>query len=187
MSSVGVAATACAKCYVAITSRGWAQGTTKQNRATLLKAITTPPFAKLAEKHPDATKWTNGARSWTKSQTDMAGFAKNGYGPGRIHSPLVVWQYDKLKQWAIEGVLEWYASKGILIPRERVWFFDDRADNVQYFNGTGMNGRQISCAARDGGSVGLCGARPEEIELKPGITLCGKDSSSSHGHSGKKR
>merc|ERR1712048_682414 len=78
----------------------------------LLNAITTPPFAKLAAQHPDALKWSNGARSWTRSQTDVTGFAKHGYGPGRIHSPLVVWQYDKLKQWAIEGVLEWYASKG---------------------------------------------------------------------------
>merc|ERR1712187_292209 len=184
LSSAGVAQTACAACYVGITSRGQAQGTMAKNRAALLKAITTPPFAKLAEQHPDALTWSNGARSWTKSQSDVKGFAKHGYGPGRIHSPLVVWQYDKLKQWAMEGVLEWYASKGVNIARERVFFFDDRADNVQYFNGTGMNAHQISCGARASGNVGMCGARPEEIKLSPGITVCqstGKGGNSAHG------
>merc|ERR1712151_726002 len=186
LSTVGVAETACGACYVGITSRGQAQGTMAKNRASLLSAITTPPFAKLAAQHPDALKWSNGARSWTRSQSDVTGFAKHGYGPGRIHSPLVVWQYDKLKQWAIEGVLEWYASKGVNIAREHVFFFDDRADNVQYFNGTGMNAHQISCASRASGNVGMCGARPEEIKLTKGITVCdvgGKGRNTAHrGH-----
>lgn len=185
LSTTGVANTACAACYVGVTSRGTARGKTQvdmeKNRAALLKAITTKPFAELAEKHPDALKWSAGNRGWDKS------FSKLGYGPGRIHSPLVVWQLDRTKQWAIEGVLQWYASKGVQIARNRVFFFDDRADNALYFNGTGMNAHQISCSSRAAGNVGHCGARPEEITLTRGVRACTTNSTKGPAGSAKSR
>mmetsp|Transcript_108319 Transcript_108319/g.305384 ORF Transcript_108319/g.305384 Transcript_108319/m.305384 type:complete len:479 (-) Transcript_108319:156-1592(-) len=166
LAASGVASTPCGACYVGIVSQGSAKGSTQKNRKTLVQAISTEPFRELAATHHDATRWSTGSLTWPAKQL--------GYGPGHVRSPLVVRQGNAKKQWAVEGILEWYASKGVHIARSNVWFFDDRADNVLFFNGTGMNARQISCGSRDAHrrKVGFCGAKPKEIELTPGVVTC---------------
>eukprot|EP00928_Gymnodinium_smaydae_P007878 TRINITY_DN12817_c0_g1_i1.p1 TRINITY_DN12817_c0_g1~~TRINITY_DN12817_c0_g1_i1.p1 ORF type:complete len:482 (+),score=116.59 TRINITY_DN12817_c0_g1_i1:205-1650(+) len=167
LSTLGINETACGACYVGVVSHGTARGTTDLNRRTIINALMTPSFAEVVKNNSDATRWSIGSNGWS--------VYRFGYGSGRIHSPFVVKHGDTKKQWGVEGILEWYASKGIQIPRNRVWFFDDRADNVLFFNGTGMNSRQISCGSRDFGGaskVGYCGARPEEIQLLPGNIAC---------------
>merc|ERR1712232_487355 len=109
--SLGIAQTACRECYIGIVSAGAAAGTTKLNRAKFVQAITTTPFAELLAKHQDASSWSYG------------GFGKGGQR--RITSPLVVKQPNSKKQYAVQGILDWYASKGISIDHGRVFFFDD--------------------------------------------------------------
>eukprot|EP00928_Gymnodinium_smaydae_P027222 TRINITY_DN21110_c0_g2_i1.p1 TRINITY_DN21110_c0_g2~~TRINITY_DN21110_c0_g2_i1.p1 ORF type:complete len:424 (+),score=50.05 TRINITY_DN21110_c0_g2_i1:58-1329(+) len=166
LSTLGLRKTACGACYVGIVSHGSARGDVE--REALIEAIMTDPFEALLQNNSDARRWSMGSNTWPVGRL--------GYGPGRIHSPLVIRQGDMQKQWALEGILEWYASKGIKIERSRVWFFDDRADNALFFRGTGMNSRQISCGSRDAGGAsccGYCGARPDEIQLLPGNIDCG--------------
>ena len=47
--------------------------------------------------------------------------------------------------------------------QDKVFFFDDREDNVKGFAGTGYNAKQVSCASRDWGQLWLgcgCGKAP---------------------------
>merc|ERR1711862_723515 len=157
-ATVGIANTSCGKCYVSIVSQGSASGSTRKNRDRIIKAITTPPFAELASKHKDALSWSYG------------GFGSRGQAP--ISSPLVIKQPNMKKQYAMEEVLKWYASKDIHIDRSRVFFFDDRGDNAAFFAGTGMNSRQISCSHREK-NIGYCGATVAEIDASLGVHGCG--------------
>eukprot|EP00930_Biecheleria_cincta_P057479 TRINITY_DN43410_c0_g1_i1.p1 TRINITY_DN43410_c0_g1~~TRINITY_DN43410_c0_g1_i1.p1 ORF type:complete len:212 (+),score=29.43 TRINITY_DN43410_c0_g1_i1:55-636(+) len=50
------------------------------------------------------------------------------------------------------------------IPRSRVYFFDDQADNVRTFAGSGMNARQVGCYG--------CGAKAWEVTAQPGVNYC---------------
>jgi len=143
--------TACGACYVGVASYGGA-GDGRMKRALVKRVLNTAPFKELAANHSDATRWSRGIRV-------------------PAASPLVLYAHDRLKQWAVEGILAWYWSKGVKIPRERVWHFDDRRDNVDYFAGTGFNARQVSCHSRDG-NVGFCGATQQEISLAPGVQKC---------------
>mmetsp|Transcript_17603 Transcript_17603/g.48300 ORF Transcript_17603/g.48300 Transcript_17603/m.48300 type:complete len:807 (-) Transcript_17603:133-2553(-) len=160
-ATIGIAQTQCRACYVSVVSQGPASGTTAINRARIIQALTTPVFAEFVKKHPETLTW------------DYGGFGRSGQKPA--HSPFIVRQPNHLKQWAVEGVLEWYASKGVVIPRSSVFFFDDRGDNALYFGGTGMNARQISCGSREAGTksyLGFCGALTREIVLKRGVFDC---------------
>ena len=84
---------------------------------------------------------------------------------------------DKTKQDRVPGIVTFYEQRdGVRIPSENVYFFDDRADNVEHFTGRGYNAHQISCASRDpangNGVIGLCGAVPSEINFNPGVGVC---------------
>ena len=46
------------------------------------------------------------------------------------------------------------SKQGINISTSQVWHFDDRANNIEPFRGTGMNAREISCLTRFGGWIG---------------------------------
>ena len=96
----------------------------------------------------------------------------------------MVRQRDGQKQDAVQAIVAWYATsaaKPQTFDPSDVHFFDDRADNVSPFEGTGFNAHQISCASRDtskGGLVGLCGATASEIVATAGVSTC----SSKHVH-----
>mmetsp|Transcript_50801 Transcript_50801/g.163057 ORF Transcript_50801/g.163057 Transcript_50801/m.163057 type:complete len:142 (-) Transcript_50801:67-492(-) len=58
------------------------------------------------------------------------------------------------------------------VDLQDVYFFDDKASAVGSFRGSGMNAHQVSCASRDVGGYGLCGATPGEVSLTRGISNC---------------
>lgn len=102
---------------------------------------------------------------------------------GDIDTPLALHVPNKLKQHSVEDIRNWYASQGVTIPSEQVYFFGDRVENIQPFAELGFNSREISCDSRDdklyGGSgmVGFCGATPEEVIRKQGNYNCDDDHS----------
>ena len=91
-------------------------------------------------------------------------------------TPFALGVQDGTKQTKIPGIINWYKkNKGINILDKNVYFFDDRKNNINGFEGTNYNAKQISCGSRDsqlGGSVGLCGAKESEIIRKQGINYC---------------
>ncbi|CAK0900338.1 unnamed protein product [Prorocentrum cordatum] len=70
--------------------------------------------------------------------------------------------------------IAWYESQSISIDTSRVYMFDDLAENIAGFQGSGMHAHQISCGSRDShdASIGMCGGRPEDITLASGVTFC---------------
>mmetsp|Transcript_4052 Transcript_4052/g.7371 ORF Transcript_4052/g.7371 Transcript_4052/m.7371 type:complete len:249 (+) Transcript_4052:68-814(+) len=62
-------------------------------------------------------------------------------------------------------------ASGLGISRSEVYMFDDKAENIRPFYGTGMNAHQVSCSSREG-NRGLCGARLAEISNSKGVTTC---------------
>merc|ERR1712151_1131919 len=154
----GINSTACGSCFLGVVSYGSA-GNQYEKQVLAEKVLNTQVFQDLAEKHPEARQFTYGIHI-----------------PAR--SPLVLHAPDRRKQWAVEGILAWYWSKNITIPRDRVFFFDDRADNALYFEGTNFNAHQISCESRDRGMIGFCGATKDEFVLKSGVSACKSAASS---------
>ena len=57
------------------------------------------------------------------------------------------------------------------VAKEEVYMFDDKAENIDPFRGTGMNAHQVSCGTREG-THGLCGADLGEIRNSKGVTTC---------------
>jgi len=62
-------------------------------------------------------------------------------------------------------------ARKVGVHHSQVFFFDDKADNVWHFHGSGMNARQVSCGSRSG-SHGLCGARAWEVRKGYGVNTC---------------
>jgi hypothetical protein len=102
--------------------------------------------------------------------------------PHPLTSPFVMSCKEGAKPDTTRDIQTWYRSHGIKIPSEKVYFYDDRINNIESFeefqeqNGYTFNAYQISCKSRDfaqwGGAIGGCGATLEEISNKPGIHLC---------------
>ena len=86
-------------------------------------------------------------------------------------APLLVNTRNAFKQLAATRVLAWYRDQAsVTFAPRRVYFFDDLAENVEAFAGTGYNARQVSCSTRQGvGSpprtyeIGYCGGTPDEV------------------------
>ena len=126
----GVSGTFCDACSLAICSAGDASGAGSKERSYILSSVL------------GGSARVGGATSW------------NEYGvqSGKVSSPLVVRQRDGQKQHAVKAIIAWYATsaaKPQTFAPSDVHFFDDRADNVSPFEGTGFNAHQISCASRD--------------------------------------
>uniref|UniRef100_A0A7S4RJ09 Uncharacterized protein n=1 Tax=Alexandrium monilatum TaxID=311494 RepID=A0A7S4RJ09_9DINO len=155
LSAQGISTTFCRSCYLGLISAGGASGHGSKERAYIEENIlTTGPFQRLAQRVPSAKAWSH---------------------PHNIASPLVVYKPDRTKQYAVEGILAWYASHGVEIWKQQVHFFGDRTENIEAFRGFGYNAREVSCDSRDwsmGGVVGLCGAAPLEIVGDSGVYTC---------------
>eukprot|EP00930_Biecheleria_cincta_P004849 TRINITY_DN10577_c0_g2_i1.p1 TRINITY_DN10577_c0_g2~~TRINITY_DN10577_c0_g2_i1.p1 ORF type:complete len:421 (-),score=56.16 TRINITY_DN10577_c0_g2_i1:146-1306(-) len=156
LSSSGIQRSDCKHCYLGLCSAGDAHGANSAERkAILLKVLRNPLQDKL--------RFTMLAAAWSDEHS----------------SPYMVQQENGKKHLAVEDILGWYARHGICIPREDTYFFDDRADNIQSFRGTGFNAKQISCQSRDGllgrGEVGRCGATIAEVVRQQGVSLCTTD------------
>lgn len=144
--------TFCNQCHLGVVSAGSASGSDEKNFLLehVLKSIS---YSQLRSQDTDATVWSYRT----------------------VNSPLVLLWEDKKKQDAVEGILSWYAQRGIAIPASKVFFFGDRTENIGPFASKGFNAREISCASRDtskGGIVGYCGGTAAEIVETSGIQLC---------------
>jgi hypothetical protein len=156
LTSAGLSKTFCDACYVGIVSHGDAGGYGSQERAFLVEhVLVTTTFAAFRSNNPHATTWST---------------------PEFVNSPFVVSAPDRFKQFSVSRIQSWYAQQGISVQDNRVYFFDDRTENIPPFAQTGFNARQISCASRDWsiqhGMVGLCGAALSEIVDTPGVVTC---------------
>jgi len=155
LAAAGINTTFCGSCYLGVISAGVATGAESDHRHYLTQYILrTPLLDKLASSAPELMKWS------------MA---------SQIVSPFVLGQKDFTKHTAVPAILNVYRKHGISIALQNVYYFGDRAININTFKNSGMNARQVSCASRDQwlwGSVGYCGARSEEIVAASGIALC---------------
>jgi len=145
---------ACADCYIGLCSHGNADFDFSKERTVLLKKVMDSKTMQDMVLKPSNIEWSD----------------------EELLSPYVVYSPDGEKQKHVAKILRWYRRQGIHILKENTFFFDDRADNVLPFEGTGMNARQISCGSRDmeigRGVVGLCGAVVDEVVKKKGVAAC---------------
>lgn len=146
-------------CYVAIVTAGDASGYKSKERKQLIDQF------QACGGNLASTEWS-GPSERTEARANCSGVA--------ISSPLVAGCQDKTKQYAVASILQWFKDAAdVTISPQNVWHYDDRADNVAAFTGSGFNARQVSCATRDyGGSVGLCGATNDELRDDQGIITC---------------
>lgn len=151
--------TFCHRCYRGIVTAGGASGDGSPERQVLLE--------KLGGTAKTRTDW------WQN-----IGF-KHRVKAG---SSLTVQVSDTFKQDEAASILDWWhRDQKINLDRENVYFFDDRADNVQAFQGTGMNAQQISCQSRGpsewhgmpDNQVGGCGGLAKEVaHPRKGVHVC---------------
>jgi len=146
--------TFCSQCYLGVCSHGDADREYSKERNILIaKLLTSEPMRNLVLK-PSHFQWSD----------------------EKLLTPFVVSSPDGVKQLHVARIREFYLRQGINIMASNIFFYDDRANNVEPFKGTGMNAKQISCGSRDmdisNGAVGLCGAAVSEIVRENGISLC---------------
>jgi len=150
--------TFCGQCYHGIVTAGQASGPGSDERAEILRRLG-------GTKHTRSDWWQ-----------DVA------FNPdAEVRSSLVLQAKDGMKQEAVKSMLRWWKSdQHIDFKPEDVHFFDDVRANVQPFEGTGFNARQISCGVRGviewggmfEGQVGGCGATASEVVADKGVKLC---------------
>lgn len=142
-----VAATFCGSCVIGIVTAGDASGPNSKERLELLGL--------LGVNRTLTSDWS---------------------GRDPVTSTLVVTAIDGQKEVSVKNIVNWlHDNKHIAVPDNAVHFFDDKVSNVQPFQKTQYNARQISCATRDAwgrDSIGLCGATVAEIVNTPGVFLC---------------
>jgi hypothetical protein len=145
LSALGAAVekTFCGRCYQGIVSAGSATGS--QERAHLRERLT--GFGRPV---PDI--WSS---------------------PININSPLIIGCANDEKARCAYDIVGWYKRvKGVDIYPGEVYVFDDFEGSRDSFAKYGFNALQVSCGSRDDEGVGLCGARPEEVVRKKGISIC---------------
>ena len=150
----GLSGTFCGSCFLGVCSAGDASGAGSKERDYLLNAVL------------GGTARVGGADRWNEHGTNPL--------TGRVNSALVVRQSDGHKQKAVQAIVDWYASGSaskVKIAAQNVFFFDDRADNIQAFAGTGFNAKQVSCKSRTH-NLGLCGGTADEVVRVAGVNLC---------------
>jgi len=90
-----------------------------------------------------------------------------------VLSLLVVNAGTGAKQETVRRMVDWLrSSNGVDIQDRNVHFFDDEEDNIWPFGDTGFNARQVSCASRDDGGIGLCGGGANEVDASLGVRTC---------------
>lgn len=166
LAVAGIDKTFCKDCYLGICSAGYGSGVTSEwNQYILNTIMKTKLQDHLTEEFPFIKDWSLGPVDQVHPL---------------LKSPYVLNQPQELKPLAVEGIRRWYEMMfNFTIPKAAVHFFDDRAENVELFSDLGIPAREVSCASRAGGGIGLCGALPDEI-LTFGPSLCdGKASANS--------
>jgi hypothetical protein len=143
--------TFCNQCYIGSISHGDASGQGSVEQGLLRNKLA------AGEKGSSVSAWQSGCSQTSALLTDC---------------------HDGYKQTGVPSIIRYYEqTAGASIAPQDVHFFDDRSVNIQSFQGTGYNARQISCSTRDsgyGGAIGLCGAMLNEIVPTAGQVLCGQ-------------
>lgn len=62
-------------------------------------------------------------------------------------------------------------AQSLGVSKSKVYMFDDKANNIRPFRGTGMNAHQVSCGSREG-SHGFCGGTTGELSRSSGVSTC---------------
>lgn len=145
--------TFCAKCFHGIVGAGELSGAVSAERDVIFNNVVGPANMTLTSEWQDF---------YPHSQT--------------FESSLVLGWPDGRKHIAVKNIIDWFMNeKNIFIPDEQVHFFDDRLINIEQFEGSGYNARQVSCSSRDphdGNVIGLCGAALDEIVRAKGVSTC---------------
>lgn len=145
----GMGSTFCNRCHRGVVTAGGAGGPNSKERAAVLHALGGPAAT-------------------------FGGIWSEPGAPETVHSALVTGAADTKKQEWVRKIVLWIRNqKGVPIPDDQVYFFDDRDGNVPPFAGTGFNAHQVSCSTRDN-IVGLCGATVAEVMEEKGVRDCHK-------------
>jgi hypothetical protein len=143
--------TFCSKCFIGSISHGDASGQGSVEQGILHDRLA------AGDQGSSVSGWKSGCSQVSALLTDC---------------------HDGYKQTGVPSIIQYYAqTAGAKIAPQDVHFFDDRDVNIQSFQGTGYNARQISCRTRDGsygGAIGLCGAELSEIVETSGQVMCGQ-------------
>jgi len=154
LAAAGMNSTFCGSCFLGINSHGDGTGKLSVERKHLVEEV-------MHSVPQDAMRLPMSHIQWQDEP---------------FLSPFQVGIPEGQKQYAAEKILKWYARQQVCIPKENVYLFDDKEDNILPFRGTGMNAHQISCRSRDGslghGDVGLCGAVASELKEQKGVSVC---------------
>lgn len=170
LGAAGVAGTFCEQCHMAIVTHGDCSGRNSKERTFLLNN-----FLRSSSRFTELCQGMG---------IQVAQMPWSGPGTG-VNSPLVFSAPDRHKQDSVTRIIEWQKKHGVGIQPSDVYFFDDRADNVAAFHGTGYNARQVSCKSRDGtygGVTGFCGATVQEIRKEAGVKTCADMGLQTHEH-----
>lgn len=152
--------TFCHSCFAGIVTAGTASGYMSRERMELQRRLSAGRPSWLTP-----AMWS-GPSHFRENRGNCANL-------GQLDGTFVVGCRDGTKHHAVQKMLDWLEARGgVNIPKERVWHFDDRLDVIEPFALSGINAREVSCAARDWGNKGLCGASPEEIQPEVGVVLC---------------
>jgi hypothetical protein len=92
-----------------------------------------------------------------------------------VTSPLLAECGGSSKALCTKAIVSWYKSKGVQIPSESVYVFDDATHVAADVSSFGYNFHQVSCASRDtinANKTGRCGATLEEIARTRGSRHC---------------
>lgn len=150
------------ECFVGILSAGDVSGPSSDERTLLWSMLRALP-------HGSALPG-DAASAWGEASRAAA---------GRRHArPLLTSAWDRHKQRFVPSILDWYREHtGVRVAPGRVFFFDDREDNVAAFAGSEYNALQVSCGSRhtlrNGEDLGLCGGAPSELEAASyGVRVC---------------
>jgi len=159
--SLNLHTTFCAACYMGVISSGPVSGSGSSERYTIVQKLRAVGLLGFGEGRTDPhPPWSDAHPS----------------SPLRVNVP------EGSKQDEIVEILDWYRSgargrRVVDIADDRVFFFDDKASNVEPFAASPYNARQVSCASRDAmydPKRGLCGGRSEEVRAIDGVFLCGQ-------------
>jgi len=153
-ATLKLASTHCSKCYIGIVSAGSAGRKGSEMRQEILEFIP------------------------SKQRLGVDYF--NDGCPHPVTSPFVMSCKEGAKPVTTRDIQSWYRTRGIVIPNEKVFFYDDRLNNIESFeeHDFGFNAYQISCNVRDhfhGGAVGGCGMTAEEVSDTPGLHFCPRE------------
>jgi hypothetical protein len=153
--ALGLDKTFCVNCYTGIITAGHMGGKHSKMRTELRNVL-----------NKNKTHHLMVADVWSE----------DGAPQGIASAPLVTGCHHGHKHECAKGIREWYKSKkGVHINPSATHMFDDDQSNIDNFEGSGYNARQVSCKSRDNthdDTIGWCGGIVAECVADAGIHKC---------------